>query len=282
MSTNSSSKREREGSGDNTEKPDSKSIKMGDKADKSSKTGKTGTMSLEDLIKTVKEIRSDMNNFRKSIEQKIDKMKKDMMDKIEHEIKSVREDLNTEVNKVMSRLGEIDQRLDEYENKQKGQSKEIADLKFRLIDQEARSRRNNLLFFGISENKDENPTEEVKKVISNQLGIARDMAIQRAHRIGKPSNQRKRPIIAMFRDYPDVDDVMANGRELAETPYSVSRDYPAEIRAARAKLYPLMKKNRAENNKAWIAYPAKLVVNGQVYHDAFKGPGGTNQPTLGN
>lgn len=57
---------------------------------------------------------------------------------------------------------------------------------------------------------------------------------------------------------------------LKGTHFSVSKDYPKEIVAARRRLMPRFKAERQNrNNKVSIEYPAKLVVNGKVIADEF-------------
>lgn len=261
-------KRLRGPSGDcETLKPESKVVKMGDTAKDCAKS--EGAVTTAELTKLMKEVQADISNFRKSMEQRMDNIKKELLKKIDIETKSLRDEFHMEIVKVTDTLGQMNGRLDDYDKKQSELSYDLKRLKYRLVDQEARSRRNNVLIFGIAENKDECCATAVTTFIEDHLGISRDIAIQRAHRIGKSDNKKVRPIIAMFRDYPDVDDVMSKGKKLAKTGLAISRDYPAEIRAARAKLFPLVKNNKKDGRKAWVVYPAKLMVEGELFHDAL-------------
>ena len=52
------------------------------------------------------------------------------------------------------------------------------------IDQETRSRRNNLLFHGIKKEESEDCLKTVKLLVKEKCGITKDVIVERAHRIG--------------------------------------------------------------------------------------------------
>ena len=58
-------------------------------------------------------------------------------------------------------------------------------LEYKSIDNEARNRRNNLLFKGISEERGEDCFKQVEKVLVEQLNINANMYMHRAHRLGR-------------------------------------------------------------------------------------------------
>lgn len=95
--------------------------------------------------------------------------------------------------------------------------------------------------------------------------------VQRAHRLGRlkshrpgPSVQVKhRPLIANFRDYPDVELILSNAKKLKGTQYGINRDYPNEIVQARKPLFKQKKELQNANplSTVSIQYPAKLVTD---------------------
>ncbi|KAH3835577.1 hypothetical protein DPMN_108931 [Dreissena polymorpha] len=97
----------------------------------------------------------------------------------------------------------------------------------------------------------------------------------RAHRLGKRVQGKhfnKRPIIVNLRDYGDISYVMSKVSRLKDHPgYSVDYDYPKEIQSARSRLWPLLKKHRAEypRSKVAIVFPAKLIADGRLIQDEF-------------
>ena len=144
-------------------------------------------------------------------------------------------------------------------------------LEYKSIDLEARSRRNNLLFKGFPETRDENCRRTVLDFLEAKLRMEELPSIERVHRLGRYNSEKgPRPIIVAFSFYKDTEDILSLAHMLKGTPYGISRDYPQEITHARQKLWPQYKAAR-ENplNRVTIGYPAKLIVNGVVVCDLF-------------
>ena len=148
-------------------------------------------------------------------------------------------------------------------------------LEYKSIDQEARSRRNNLIFRGFPEVLGNDDCDAIiRNFLSDRLDM-QDVAIQRAHRLGslRGAGQRRksRPIIVCFRDYKDVQAILAEAHTLQGTDIGINRDYPDEIVKARSRLWADYKaeKPKYPRGKVFIGFPAKLVVDGEVVRDEF-------------
>ena len=153
-------------------------------------------------------------------------------------------------------------------------------LAYKSIDNESRQRRNNLIFYGIPENLSEDSTAVLSSFLVDHLSIDSDaIFVQRAHRLGRlkshrpgPSVQVKhRPLIANFRDNPDVELILANAKKLKGTQYGINRDYPNELVQARKPLFKQKKELQSANplSNVSIQYPAKLVMDRKVVTDMF-------------
>ena len=82
------------------------------------------------------------------------------------------------------------------------QSELLKAVAYKSIHLEARSKRNNLLFFGF----EEDGFQRVGTVIYEKLELNSDnMYLCRAHRVGQPTKGSARPIIVNFRDFGDVE-----------------------------------------------------------------------------
>lgn len=168
------------------------------------------------------------------------------------------------------------------------QTEFLKTLAYKSVDMEARSRRNNLIFRGFSENFGENCIQIITDFLQNHLDFdPHHVYIARAHRLG-PRRQgqgrrfQNRPLIANFRDYGIVEAIMNRARRLRGTSFSVDHDYPREIKEARTRLWPMYKdlKNQNPRSKVQILYPAKLVRDGHVVRDELPDWGkymGTNR-----
>ena len=111
-----------------------------------------------------------------------------------------------------ARFDNLEQRLDKICKQQKHISKldsvvisfedRIKILEYKSIDLEARSRRNNVLFHGLMEARNEDCRALVCQFIGDQFDIIVDeLEVSRAQRIGRYNRNRPRPIIAVFQEY---------------------------------------------------------------------------------
>ena len=76
----------------------------------------------------------------------------------------------------------------------------------KLTDLEARSMRDNLMFYGLLEGGDaENCGQKVKEMVANELHVekAHDILFDRVHRVGQKSAGKPRPIVAKFHYFTD-------------------------------------------------------------------------------
>ncbi len=145
------------------------------------------------------------------------------------------------------------------------------DLQWKAIDCEARSRRNNLLFYGIPEEQGEDCFRSAEKFIKNELKISQPVVLQRAHRLGKPTppnaiGQRvsqPRPIIVNFMDFRQRESVRAARIQLRH-PFGISEDFPWEVRKARESLQPELREMKRNNKRGAIVWPARLLCEGQI------------------
>ena len=141
-------------------------------------------------------IETDMKEIKKSLEyahEKIDDLKKE----------------NELMKREQIKAGE---RIDALERDKKNLHDKVTDL-------QARSMRDNLLFFNIPEEKDENPTDLIHELLEKKLEIKDAqyvVKIDRAHRIGrkKAESDRPRPIVVKFNWHQDKEFVRRNAKKL--------------------------------------------------------------------
>ena len=122
---------------------------------------------------------------------------------------------------------ELDERIDQCNGITREINKGIAVLEDRAADSEDRSRRNNLKFYDLDEQEKGFEDCEAKvQAIVKQLDVG-DIWIDRAHRLGKPQNNKKRPIIARFTYYKDKTSVLNAVRrtDASARGFGVSEDY---------------------------------------------------------
>lgn len=178
-------------------------------------------------------------------------------------------DLSSNLTQTAIRVDRVERKVDQHLLFTK-------QLVYHSIDDNARARRNNLIFYGLADLRNESCYDTLAQFLEDYMDIdLSKLYIQRVHRLGsklRVNNNKgvsRRPIIVCFRDYGDTEYILERVNVLVGTGYGVDRDYPKEIASARKKLYEHMKQTYTRDDKCKILYPAKLVVNGKVERDEF-------------
>ncbi|KAL3969407.1 suppressor of tumorigenicity protein 14 [Sarotherodon galilaeus] len=141
-------------------------------------------------------------------------------------------------------------------------NRENKKIKETVIDLQARSMRDNLVFSGIPEAAGEDaettlPEDTVKNIV-----------FDRVHRLGpiRAAAGRPRPIVAKFGHFKQKEHVKSRGRELKGTDFSVNDQFPKEILERRRVLFPIRRGFIQKGSRAVIAVD-RLYVDGQLHRD---------------
>ena len=207
---------------------------------------------LNKLVVTVSDIKTKVNK----IEKKVDSHEEilcDLRDKVEineETMHSIKSEVESSIKVMQSDISSIGTKMQRFEDR-------VSAAESSLIDQEARSRRDNLLFFGVPESDGENCTKVIEGIISKMNVSTRKNPLQRAHRLGRPKpknnvghgRSKPRPIIVKFLDFQDREAVRS-ARSRLSPPVSISEDFPHEIREARKSLLPQLQELRNKNRRA--------------------------------
>ncbi|XP_065307504.1 protein unc-13 homolog C-like [Dermacentor albipictus] len=172
-------------------------------------------------------------------------------------------ELNAKINQLSSALDgiqEIKTRIDSLEDTVRLQAK-------KLVEYENRSRRNNILIFGVEESASETDSD-LKKVVmeevfQDKLGIE-VKTIERMHRLGRIKDGKRRPVIMRFYDYKEKEHVMKNCYKLKGSAYSVSNDYAPETVEIRKKLWESAASERVNGVKVSLIHE-KLKIKDKWY-----------------
>lgn len=182
-------------------------------------------------------------------------------------------DFDTEsVQHLNAKQKEIDSLLMKMKNIEAEQGKKESDLKAQVLDIQCRSMRDNLIFFGIPEERGETDEDCVRKILTFmeeklEIESASDhIKLHRAHRMGRFNPTKVRPIVAKFAYYPDRERVRKSAGKLKNTSFGISQQFPKEIMDKRRKLVPIMKDARGKGQDAYIALD-KLYINGVLYRE---------------
>ena len=155
----------------------------------------------------------------------------------------------------------------------------VSETATRMTDLENRSMRDNLIFTGIPEERNENPEVTVQKLISDKLGFRNNISFERVHRIGKFSNlgrnSRPRAIVAKFSRFKDREMVRNNANKLKGTPIGIQEQFGKEVNDKRRKLFPKFKQARDNKQYARLVYDYLIIdntkfkvdENGEIFKD---------------
>lgn len=173
---------------------------------------------------------------------------------------------------IFEKADNIEKRVDIHDKK-------LRMLSYKSVDIEALSRRNNLIFWGITENNSRQCETLILSFLADEMRIdTAGIVIDRAHRLGPVKRTHvmnrsdpKRPIIVRFRDYRDIDHILDNAYRLKGSRFRVDRDYPKEIAEARTRLYQSteVQEARKRRSKIQVKYPARLYINDRLVRDEF-------------
>lgn len=110
----------------------------------------------------------------------------------------------------------------------------------KLSDLEDRSKRNNLIVYGISETSGETESDLkqaiVNEVFTKKLGV-KVTNIERIHRIGNRADARHRPVILKLYNFQEKIAVLRSCAKLKGSDVSVGEDFSIATRLIRKKLW---------------------------------------------
>lgn len=165
---------------------------------------------------------------------------------------------------------ELDSKLDKVKNDYEKIKKENVQLKEHVLRMECQDRRSNLIIEGIKEKTDETNKdclEAVYSFLEKELKLvdARSIKIERAHRNPAPKTSKKpKPMVFKLHYYPDRERIWNAKKELKDTGYWLSEDFPSEILKRRQVLNLVRKKALQEKRSSYLSRD-RVIVDGKMY-----------------
>jgi uncharacterized coiled-coil protein SlyX len=233
------------------------------KIDQIEKTVNSMCVKLYDMETKVTVLESKVNEFEKSIsfiDTSVDESKTDLT--------KAKDDLK----KMKKLCDDMQTTVSDYQKREETHVEKILDL-------EARSMRDNLIFYGLEEPqkpkqgekpKPDNCEELVKALISNTLEIDTDgMEFNRIHRLGGDRAKKPRPIIVNFHRYADREKVRIKSYDkdtknaLKDLKQGIGVQMPQQYRDAR-KVFSEYIKAEENSGKEMRIMGNKLYVDGKL------------------
>lgn len=135
-----------------------------------------------------------------------------------------------------------------------------------IEDLQCRSMQNNLLLYNIEEKRKEDTVSVTKNFLVHVLKLdPKDVPIDTAHRMGKPSAYNIRPIVVHFVTQAAAQLVKTNAKKLKGLDYRLSEQLPKEVRLRRSAQVAHLKHLRQNNPDS-----KTFLQRDQLYHAGQK------------
>lgn len=144
---------------------------------------------------------------------------------------------------------------------------ETTSLREELLSLQARSMRDNLIFYNVPEPQHENPENTLRSFLRDEMSISEAdltrITCDRVHRLGKKT-ERTRPLIAKFNPSSGKDIIYKHTRFLnKQKRFGISEQLPRELEERKKRLLPEYKEAKRRNlNPKWSL--DKLIINNKV------------------
>eukprot|EP00745_Piridium_sociabile_P031717 TRINITY_DN52698_c0_g1_i5.p1 TRINITY_DN52698_c0_g1~~TRINITY_DN52698_c0_g1_i5.p1 ORF type:complete len:344 (+),score=84.28 TRINITY_DN52698_c0_g1_i5:194-1225(+) len=188
-----------------------------------------------------------------SMEEKFDAMKEDIKD-IHDGYAALEEEVQTLNDEIASLRRENDDL-----------KKRVLDTERKADDLEGRSKRNNLIIYGLLRTPGETPSDcegVVSDMIVDKLDMTGDIQFDRVHRLNASPTS---PVIACCTFYKDKEKILKAKRKLKGSQVCIGEDFSYRVREIRKKLSPHLKKARSEGKRATMIFDHLLIDGKKLY-----------------
>ena len=176
---------------------------------------------------------------------------------------------NAEISLLNEDLKDTKDQLRIMEGRLTRSEKQVEDMREKMLVNEARSMRDNLVFYNIPETQDRENTEAVLRdfLVAEMKISEQDMTkirFDRAHRTGQKQPGKHRIIVAKFNPSAGKDIVLKHGKYLdREKRFGVNEQLPRELEERKKQLLPKFHEARSQQKTAKWSLD-KLIVGDKV------------------
>ncbi len=188
-------------------------------------------------------------------------------DGMKDDLKDMRESffgLKEEVQELRDEISDLRRVNEDLKSDNVNLRKRMADIERQTDDLECRSKRNNLIIYGLPrvENETWHECEEVvQELLTDKLEMHESPQFDRVHRLSAKPNS---PIVARCTFYKDKETIMKAKTKLKGSNVFISEDFSLRVREIRKKLLPHLKAAKDEKKKATMVYD-HLLINGKKF-----------------
>ena len=198
------------------------------------------------------------------------------LDAVKEDVAGLRQDhsaLHELVSGLREEVTELRRKNDFLEKKNNDLNARVDNLERKCDDLECRSKRNNLIFYGVVKNEGETSEEcegIVRELCTDKLELADDIGFDRVHRL---SSKKDAPIIVRLCSYKHKVNILKAKQKLRGSDIFIGEDFSLRVRDIRRKLGPHLKNARNEGKQVRMIYD-HLIIEGKRYalddHDSLR------------
>eukprot|EP00745_Piridium_sociabile_P008280 TRINITY_DN15544_c0_g1_i7.p1 TRINITY_DN15544_c0_g1~~TRINITY_DN15544_c0_g1_i7.p1 ORF type:complete len:407 (+),score=79.65 TRINITY_DN15544_c0_g1_i7:186-1223(+) len=192
---------------------------------------------------------------------------KTTLEEVKQDVRDLREGyvaLQGDVKALKDEVTDLRQENQELHRTNDTLMKKMQDCDARIDDLEGRSKRNNLLFYGLPRRENETSADcegVLRDLILDKLDLSVDIEFDRVHRL---SARQDSPIIARCVFYKHKVNILKAKRNLKGSNVFIGEDFSKGVREVRRRLTPHLKKARQDGSRATMIYNY-LLVDGKKY-----------------
>jgi FtsZ-binding cell division protein ZapB len=229
----------------------------GDRRNSSNAAGSEPT--LIDVMSKLIAMDTSMNAMNSTMNLKLDQVRNDVQ-----EMKSEFSNLQQEVQAYKDKVESLEKENEDLRESNRALLDRVLRVEKQADDLEGRSRRSNVLFYGLD--RPENETQEelegrVRDLITDQLDLVEDIEFDRVHRV---SGKRNAPVIAKCTFYKDKVKLLKAKQKLKGTDIFIGEDFSRGVRECRKKLTRFAKEMRDNGQTVKMVFD-HLVVEGKKF-----------------
>lgn len=186
------------------------------------------------------------------------------------DIRNTQAALQSEMQELRDQVSDLTLKNEALQSVNDGLVKKVDDMEKKTDDLEGRSKRNNLIIYGIEKTGDETWEDcegVVQDMFTDKLELSQDVQFDRVHRLNSKANS---PIVARCTFYKDKVKVLQAKKKLMGSNVFIGEDYTTRVREIRKKLVPHLKKARSEGKRVTMVFD-HLVIEGRKYFLNDKG-----------
>ena len=175
--------------------------------------------------------------------------------------------ISNEFDTIRADIGDNRDEINELRKSLDRQSEEIGVIREQILQDQTRSMRGNLVFYGIKDpDKFEDSEEVIRGFLDNTMNINPDhIEIDRAHRLGSWRRDKVRPIVVKFLRYKDKEAIRkAAPEKLRGSRFGINEQFPKEVADRRRLLLPILKQEKNNRKRATLVID-KLYTDDATY-----------------